>query len=335
MTPPNSPTVLIIGAGAVGAFFGAVLARQGAAVSVVCRSDAAAVGSQGFRIVSPLLGTTTFRPATVYRSPEEAPPPDYLILSTKVLSGVDRAALIKPAVGPSTTVVLMQNGVDIEADVAAQFPGNELLSCIAYIAVARTGAGEIDHQSLGSLALGGYPSGITPAAERLAGLFEQGGVKCRLVADVQSARWQKALWNAAFNPLSLLGDGMDTATLLGDASGERLVRDLMHEVASVAKAAGHTLAPTIIDQLVATTRAIPAYKTSMALDLESGRPTEIEAILGNVVRTARKFSVPVPKLDMLYTLARIAEHARAQTRAHNEVEEKKPPANPHVTVGRS
>jgi 2-dehydropantoate 2-reductase len=323
---------LIIGAGAVGAFFGAVLARQGAAVSVVSRSDAAAVRSHGFRIVSPLLGTTTFRPAAVYRSPEEAPPPDYLILSTKVLPDVDRADLIKPAVGPSTTVVLMQNGVDIEADVAAQFPGNELLSCIAYIAVARSGAGEINHQSLGSLALGGYPSGITPVAEQLARLFEQGGVKCRLVADVQSARWQKALWNAAFNPLSILGDGLDTAALLKDASGEKLVRDLMQEVASVANAVGHSLAPNIIDQLVATTRAIPPYKTSMALDVENGRPTEIEAILGNVVRTAHKFSVPVPKLDMLYTLARIAEHARTQ--AHTRVEEKKPPANPH-TVGRS
>lgn len=331
MTPSHSPQVLIIGAGAIGAFFGAVLARQGAAVSVVSRSDAAAVRNQGFRISSPLIGPTTFRPAAIYRTPEEAPPPDYLILSTKVLPEVDRAELIKPAVGPHTTIVLMQNGLDIEAEVAARFPANELLSCIAFIGVARTGPAEINHQTAGSLSLGAYPSGITPAAERLAALFEQGGVKCRLVADVQSARWQKALWNATFNPLSILGEGFDTATLLGSASSEKLVRDLMHEVASVASAAGHPLNANIIEQLIAMTRAMPAYKTSMALDVENGRPTEIEAILGNVVRTARKFSVSVPKLDMLYALARIAEQARI----HTEVEEKKPPANPHFTVGRS
>lgn len=329
MTTANSPRVLIFGAGAVGAFFGAVLARQGATVSVVLRSDYEVVRSQGFRIRSPLLGNTTFRPEAVFGSVQEASAPDYLILSTKVLPGVDRSALIRPAVGPHTAIVLMQNGVDIESDVATQFPKNELLSCIAYIGVARTRTGEIDHQSLGFLSLGAYPSGITPSAERLAGLFEQGGVKCRLVAKIQTARWQKALWNASFNPLSILGTGLDTATLLRDVSGEQLVRDLMQEVSSVASAAGHTLSPNVIDQLIATTRAIPAYKTSMALDVENGRRTEIEAILGNVVRTARKFSVAVPKLEMLYTLACIAENARASI----EVEEKKRPANPRNAAG--
>ncbi|HEU4653908.1 MAG TPA: 2-dehydropantoate 2-reductase [Steroidobacteraceae bacterium] len=312
MTSSPSPQVLIVGAGAVGAFFGAVLARQGAVVSVVARSDYESVRNGGFRIESPILGSTTFRPAATFRDAVDASPPDYLILSTKVLPQVDRAALIRPAVGPKTIIVLLQNGLDIEADVAKQFPHNELLSCIAFIAVARTGPGEIHHQSAGSLALGTYPSGISETARKLAALFDQGGVKCRLVEDVQTARWQKALWNASFNPLSILGTGLDTATLLGDPSGEQLVRDLMQEVLRIAASAGHSLPANLIDQLIGTTRAMPAYKTSMALDVESGRPTEIEAILGNVVRSARRLSVNVPKLEMLYTLARIVEHTRAR-----------------------
>jgi 2-dehydropantoate 2-reductase len=325
MTHSTSPQILVVGAGAIGAFFGAVLARQGAFVSVVARSDYEAIRARGFQIRSPLLGTTSFQPTAVYRSAAEAPATDYLILSTKVLPHLDRAELIRPAVGPNTTLVLLQNGLDIEPEIARHYPNNELLSCIAFIGVARTGAGEIHHQTLGSLTLGAYPSGVTPSAERLANLFEHGGVRCRLTADVQTARWQKALWNASFNPLSILGNGLDTARLLHDSAGEQLVRELMQEILNVARAARHELDPNLIDQLIATTRAMPAYKTSMALDLEEGRPTEIEAILGNVVRTARKFSVIVPRLEMLYALARLVENARTQT----EVEEKKPPANPH------
>jgi 2-dehydropantoate 2-reductase len=332
MTTAPSPEILIVGTGAVGAFFGAVLARQGAAVSVVCRSDYESVRHRGLHIESPLLGNTTFLPTAVFRQVKDAPAPDYLILSTKVLPEVDRANLIRPAVGRHTAIVLLQNGLDIEAEVAAQYPDNELLSCIAFIAVARVGPGKIHHQSAGSVALGTYPKGITSAAQRLATLFEQGGVKCRLVEDVQSARWQKALWNASFNPLSILGSGLDTAILLADPAGELLVRDLMQEVLQTADAAGYPLATSLIDQLIATTKAMPAYKTSMALDVDCRRPTEIEAILGNVVRTARRHSVAVPKLEMLYTLACIVARAREQT----GVDEKKPPANPHCgAVGRS
>src|SRR3954463_691289 len=85
MTHSTSPQILVVGAGAIGAFFGAVLARQGAFVSVVARSDYEAIRARGFQIRSPLLGTTSFQPTAVYRSAAEAPAPDYLILSTKVL----------------------------------------------------------------------------------------------------------------------------------------------------------------------------------------------------------------------------------------------------------
>jgi 2-dehydropantoate 2-reductase len=300
------------------------LARAGAAVCVVSRSDFDSVRESGVRIQSPILGSTTFRPAAVFRKVADAPSPDYLILSTKVLPQLDRAALIRPAVSAHTVIVLLQNGLDIEADVAQHYPHNELLSCIAFIAVVRTAAAEIHHQSAGFLTLGTYPRGTTPAGQRLAALFGEGGVKCRLVEDIQSARWQKTLWNAAFNPLSILGPTLDTATLLREPESEQLVRALMQEVTNIARAAGHPLPENVIDQLIASTRAMPPYKTSMALDLEAHRPTEIEAILGNAIRAARRLAIDVPRLEMLYALARTVERARTQT----GVDEKKPPANP-------
>ena len=135
-----------------GALFGSALARQGAQVSVVCRSDFDVVKRDGYDIVSPLLGNHRFHPHQVYREVADCPtPPDYLILTVKVLADVDRAALIRPAVGPQTVIVLIENGIDIEAEIAAAFPDNELLSALAIVAVGR-GAARQDQSSIDRLA---------------------------------------------------------------------------------------------------------------------------------------------------------------------------------------
>jgi 2-dehydropantoate 2-reductase len=304
--------VLIVGAGAVGALFGSALARQGAKVSVVCRSDFDAVSRDGYDIHSPVFGDHRFRPERVYREVAECrEPPDYLILTSKVLESVDRAALIRPAVGPRTVIVLIQNGVDIEAPIAAAFPDNELLSSLAFVAVGRGAPGQVNHLSLGSLILGRYPCGVTPAAQQLAAVFEAGKVPCKLSENVVGARWQKAVWNAVFNPISILGGVLDTNAMLRTEADVEFARRSMQEVCDVSQAAGHPQSPGLIEQMLATTRAMPAYKTSMALDYENGRPMEIEAILGNTERAARKLRVATPNQDAIYALAKIVSRKRA------------------------
>jgi 2-dehydropantoate 2-reductase len=296
--------ILIVGAGAVGALYGSALAGQGARVCVVCRSDYDVVSREGYDIRSQLLGDHRFRPERVYREVAECrEPPDYLVLTSKVLEDVDRAALIRPAVGPRTVIVLIQNGVDIEAPIAAAFPGNELLSCLAFIGVGRGGPGQVHHQTLGSLLMGAYPSGVTPAAQKLAAAFEAGKISCRLTEDVIGGRWQKAVWNAVFNPISILGGVLDTATMLNTEANQAFIRGAMQEVCDVAQASGHPQSPNLVEQMLATTKTMRAYKTSMALDYENGRPMEIEAIVGNTVRAARAVGVATPKLDAIYALA--------------------------------
>jgi 2-dehydropantoate 2-reductase len=298
--------VLIVGAGAVGALFGSALARQGALVSVVCRSDYDAVSRDGYDIRSKSFGDHRFRPDHVYRNVADCrEPPDYLLLTSKVLESVDRAALIRPAVGPRTVIVLIQNGVDIEPPVAEAFPDNELLSSLAFVAVGRGAPGQVNHLSLGSLILGRYPAGVTPAAQAIAAAFEAGKVPCKLTENVIGARWQKAVWNAVFNPISILGGVLDTDAMLRTDAEVAFARRAMQEVCDVAQAAGHPQSPSLVEQMLATTRAMPAYKTSMALDYENGRPMEIEAILGNTVRAARKVGVATPNLDAIYALSKM------------------------------
>jgi len=298
--------VLIVGAGAVGALFGSALARQGARVSVVCRSDYDAVSRDGYDIHSTVFGNHRFRPERVYRNVADCrEPPDYLLLTSKVLENVDRAALIRPAVGPRTVIVLIQNGVDIEPPIAEAFPNNELLSSLAFVAVGRGAPGQVNHLSLGSLIMGCYPAGVTPAAQALAAAFEAGKVPCKLTENVIGARWQKAVWNAVFNPISILGGVLDTNAMLRTDAEVAFARSAMQEVCDVAQAAGHPQSPNLIEQMLATTRAMPAYKSSMALDYENKRPMEIEAILGNTVRAARRVGVATPNLDAIYALAKM------------------------------
>lgn len=298
--------ILIVGAGAVGALFGSALARQGARVSVVCRSDYDAVSRDGYDIHSPVFGDHRFRPERVYREVAECrEPPDYVVLTSKVLENVDRAALIRPAVGPRTVIVLIQNGIDIEAPIAAAFPENELLSSLAFVAVGRSAPGRVNHLSLGSLILGRYPAGVTPATQALAEAFEAGKVPCKLTENVVGARWQKAVWNAVFNPISILGGVLDTDAMLRTDAEAAFVRRAMQEVCDVAQAAGHPQSPNVVEQMIAATKAMPAYKTSMALDYENGRPMEIEAIIGNTVRAGRKVGVATPNLDAIYALAKM------------------------------
>ncbi|CAL1240017.1 ketopantoate reductase family protein [Candidatus Methylocalor cossyra] len=307
--------VLVIGTGAVGGFYGALLAKQGVEVSVLARSDYAHIQRHGIAVHSDTgLGDFHFRPAAVVRRGAELPdPPDYVLLCVKVVEGVDRIGLLRDAVGPATAIVLICNGVEVESGIAEGFPQHELISGLAFICVTRLAPGRIWHQAYGRLALGNYPSGVSAKTQALAAAFARSGIACVTSDTIVTARWQKCLWNAAFNPLSVLSGGLATGDIL--AHQETLVRALMAEVAQIAQAVGHPLPPDAIDRNIDSTRQMPPYKTSMLLDFEAGRPMETEAILGNAVRAGRRAGVALPQLETVYALMKLRELQLTQARA--------------------
>uniref|UniRef100_A0A832A2B2 2-dehydropantoate 2-reductase n=1 Tax=Desulfacinum infernum TaxID=35837 RepID=A0A832A2B2_9BACT len=294
--------VLVVGTGAIGGYYGGRLAQAGARVSVVARSDYEVVAEEGIRIESP-AGDFHFRPHRVVQTAAAFGGfPDVLLVGLKVLKEIRTADLIRDAVGPTTAVLLIQNGVDIEGPVADAFPKNEILSGLAFICVHRTAPGKVLHQDYGRLVLGRYPGGPSETAQRLAEMFRRAGVPCEVTEDVVTARWQKLVWNAPFNPMSVLCGGASTQDMLGHEETTRLVRAVMEEVCAVAAATGHPLPTDVVDRMIADTRTMTPYKTSMLLDFEAGRPMEVEAIVGNAVRIARSHHVPVPHMETLYAL---------------------------------
>jgi 2-dehydropantoate 2-reductase len=299
----DKPSIVIVGAGAIGSFYGAILKKAGCSVSTVLRSDYDAVKARGIRITSP-LGDLSYKPDRVYRDgdvPEETP--DFLILCVKVLPGVNRVALVAPWMGEKTRLVLIENGLDIEKELADAYPQVPLISCLAFIAASRTESGVVEHKAYGKLVMGRYPEGIDEDCRVLSRLLTEGGIKVDLTERVVSERWRKCLWNTPFNPLSVVANGADTLTMLDTAGGEELIRAMMREVMEVAAAQGYPMDEALIDQNIDSTRKMPAYKNSMALDYLNDRPIEREAVLGNVVALAKRCGIAVPHLNtVLVTL---------------------------------
>lgn len=295
--------ILVLGAGSVGLYFGGRLAQGGAEVSVVVRSDYETARRSGYD-VSSIAGDFHFSPHLVLRSAADYPDvADYVILTTKVLPTVDRVALLRPAIrSRNTVIVLIQNGIDIEDEIRTAFPENELLSTIAYIGASRPEPGKVLHQGSGVLQMGVYPRGISPALKRLAEAFNASKVKCEMMEDIVFTRWNKLLWNLPYNPVSVLAGGATTARMSRRDELEKLCCDLMCEVIRVANAAGVKLSEPLAKKQIEFTRNFPPYKTSMLQDYEAGRALEVEAILGNTLRVARKYGVDVPRIECCYAL---------------------------------
>jgi 2-dehydropantoate 2-reductase len=301
-----TPKVLIIGAGAIGGFYGALLAKAGADVAVVCRSDYAKVKQHGLAIHSATLGDWRFMPSQVLANADDyQASADYILLCTKVIPSIDRAALLRQAAGKNTKLVFIQNGVDIEQELLIAFPNHEIISGLAFICCNRLTPSEINHLAYGKLILGNLPHGINHSAENLSKLISQSGIPCHTSVNIIAERWKKCIWNAPFNPLSVLSGGLSTQAILQNQ--ETLVRAIMQEVKDIAAGCGYPLPDNLIDQNIADTYAMLPYKTSMLLDFENGHVMETEAILGNTVRAARRSNIKCPRLETLYGLMKLLE----------------------------
>jgi 2-dehydropantoate 2-reductase len=304
--------LLLIGAGSVGAYFCGRAAQGGAAVEVVVHSGFETIQKNGYSIAS-IAGDFTFRPERLlHHSSEASADIDAVILATKVLPEVDRKALLEPVLNREThpPVLLIQNGVGIEDEIAEAFPDNEIISGIAYIGASRPAPGKILHSGAGRLIIGKFGGGDSAAADMLAAVFRTGGVPCETVENIALERWRKLLWNLPFNPVSVLGGGLNSRQLCDGGETEALCAALMKEVIAVANAAGVPLTGEMAAEQFEYTRHFPPYKTSMLQDFEAGRALEVDAIIGNAVKIADRLDVPVPVMRTCAALLRTVDREK-------------------------
>ncbi|WGK88713.1 putative 2-dehydropantoate 2-reductase [Pseudomonas migulae] len=300
------PTIGIIGTGAIGGFYGVMLARAGFDVHFLLRSEFSAVAEHGLHIDSAPHGALTLNPVQAYSSAEDMPPCDWLLVGAKTTSNAGLAPAIIQAAAPNAKVLLLQNGLDVEDSLRALLPDTlHLLGGLCLICVHRTGPGAITHQALGAVNVGYHsgPAGDEQArmaiVEEGAGLFRSAGIDSQAMANLQQARWQKLVWNIPYNGLSvLLGAG--TTALMADADSRELIKALMAEVVRGAKACGHDMPAGYADYLFMMTEKMPDYWPSMHHDFLHKRPLELAAIYARPLAVAKAAGCELPRIDALY-----------------------------------
>jgi 2-dehydropantoate 2-reductase len=299
---PSSPTIAIIGSGAVGGYYGARLAQQGHEVHFLLRSDYPAVHDQGW-IIRSCDGDFTLAPSQVnaYDRPEAMPQVDLVLVTLKATANDQFPALIGPLLKKNTAILTLQNGLGNEEALAELFGPERVLGGLAFTCINRAAPGEIHHTDHGLIRLGELGGGRSERAVSIAQLFNDSQIPCQVLDDLRYGRWEKLVWNVPFNGL---GAAMDLTTdrLIANEAGLSLVTRLMQEVVTTANTIGVALPAEMIGIKIEQTRSMGAYSTSMQIDRRQRRPMEIEAIIGRPLRAARQAGVKTPWLEAVFQL---------------------------------
>jgi 2-dehydropantoate 2-reductase len=307
----EKPVIAIIGTGAVGAYYGGRLAQHGHDVHFLLRGDYSAVRKNGWTIRS-CDGDFTLPRESVhaYDDPAKMPKADLVIVTLKTTANDQFQPLIAPLIKDGTSILTLQNGLGNEERLAELFGAQRILGGMAFVCINRIEPGVVHHIAEGMITLGEFQAAAGERARDIAAMFQHSRIPCRVLDDLQYGRWEKLVWNVPFNGLSAVLN-QTTDLLLASAEGEALVRSLMEEVIAGARAVGAHLPDSLIDAKIQQTKGMGAYKTSMHLDMLSGRALEVEAIFGCPVRVARQAGATVPRLEMLYRMVRLRDLNRA------------------------
>ena len=299
--------VAVIGAGAVGSYYGARLAQAGHDVRFLLRRDYAAVAARGLRIESHHGDFVLERPAIV-RDPAAIGPVDWVLCALKTTSLDAAPALIAPCLGPETRVLAIMNGLGVEETLAAALDSDRVFGGLAFTCINRGEPGTVHHYDYGQVVLAHLRD--DPAElERALTLWQGAAVEVSAAPSLIRARWEKLCWNVPFNGLAVAAGGVPTDAVVTNPALRRQARALMEEVVAAGNADLAARArperidgPAVITRMFALTDAMGAYRPSTLIDYLEGRAIEVDAIFAEPVRRARAHNVPTPRLELLTAL---------------------------------
>lgn len=297
--------VAVMGAGAVGCYFGGMLARAGHEVVLIGRpAHVEAVTAHGLRLETaefdeqvPVIGST---------DPAAAADADVVLICVKSSDSESAASLLRPQLRDDAVVLSLQNGLDNAARMEAVL-GRPVQAAVVYVATEMAGPGHVRHHGCGELVLDAGEIG-----ERMRDLFEPAGVPVHLVPDVRVALWAKLAANCGWNALSAATDRPYGWLAEVEAMPE-VVADAVAECRAVAAADGVDLPESVFDDVASLARSMPGQRSSTAQDLARHRPTEIDHLNGYVARRGRELDVPTPVNRLLFSLVRALERRNSET----------------------
>ncbi len=293
-----------MGAGAVGSYYGALLARDGHDVTLVARGPhLAALGAAGRIVVREADGGRWDAPVAAVAAPE-GPPPDLVIVATKSHHTLPAAEALAPWLPRDATVLSLQNGVENVGRLGALLGADRVLGGIAFVGLRVEEPGVVDHEAEGRVRMGD-PAGLTTRARAAYELLAPSW-DVELAEDIVQAQWHKLLWNAGFNAICAV-TGATAGEALATPGSEALVRQAMWEVVAVAARHGVTLTEAEVDEMAAPNPELRDYHPSTARDLAAGKPLERDALCGFLAREGAALGVPTPVNAVLDGLLALQE----------------------------
>ena len=301
--------LLIYGTGAVGGYYGGVLAKAGFDVTFIARGKTyEALKKNGLTLI--LEGKKEIIPIKVFNDTKDLGIFDYIFISVKSIDTKDAAEKIKNNVGPDTNVLSFQNGVDNEEIIGNVVGIDKVVGSSVYVTSRQIELGVIDQFGYNAVMFGELDKRESKRVLELRNILESSGIVCVIPQDMLAELWNKLVWNASFNPVSVL-TGKTVDEMLEDKESFELIKKIMTEVRDVAIAYGVNIRPDtvefnltrskrIVKQNATESQDFTGFKTSMLQDFEKGKPIELEELVGVVVRKAKEKNMKVPHTEKVY-----------------------------------
>ena len=301
----------VIGAGALGLYYGALLQRDGHNVCFLMRRDFQAVSDKGLKVISP-KGDFHLADVRACRNSREIGPVDLVLVGLKAYANDHLVELTRPLVSPETTILTLQNGLGNEEVLATAFNRQQIVGGVAFLCCNRGEPGTIHHLDQGSIRIAEFAGGLSARLEQLAATFSQAGIPCEACADLARIRWEKLVWNIPFNGLCAL-TGLPTDRLLACAESRQLITELMQEVIDAANQQGLSQpieGQPFIERMLQVTAGMGAYRPSMMIDRQQAAPLELDAIYRLPLERAAAAGTPMTRVAMLHALLEATEGDR-------------------------
>lgn len=292
--------VAVMGAGAVGSYYGGMLARAGHDVVLIARPQhAEAIARQGLRIETAIFDEQVL--LGVGTGAEGVQGADLVLFCVKSTDTESAGALIRPHLKPGALVLCMQNGVDNADGLRSVLPGHAVAAAVVYVASEMAGPGHVRHNGRGELVI--EPA---PGSEAAAQAFEGAGIPTEISGNVRGALWAKLILNCAYNAVSAIAQMPYGKTIQG-AGVRDVMRDVVAECLAVAAAEGVQVPGDVDEAVRKIAETMPGQFSSTAQDLARGKPSEIDYLNGLVVRRGDALDIAVPANRVLWALVKLLE----------------------------
>lgn len=295
--------IAVIGTGAVGGLYGALLAKSGLDVSFVMRSGLEHCRKFGFQIRS-IWGDFTSQNISYLSSTKEiSDDTDLILIAIKSTENFNLTSILNPLHNKKISILLIQNGISQELLLHALLPHAKIFGGLAFLCSVKLGPGRIHHLDYGDLTIAESQKneksmGISEELLAIEKIFKSAQVPIQLEEDLILARWKKLVWNIPFNGLSVLLNAK-TNELMEKKSSLQLIRGLMEEVQTAAKMEGKKIEEDFLEERIRRTALMKPYPTSMKLDYENGRRMELNSIYHSVFQRAKNSNCSLPRIQFL------------------------------------